>query len=69
MDNKPRPSVSCLRATVSRQSSQTVTQVLMLFENLLLRYKMSEYHTEYRAFSRAVWDALPLEANSNDLVR
>jgi hypothetical protein len=41
---------------------------LTLFENLLLRYKISEYHTGYRAFSRAVLDALPLEANSDDFV-
>jgi hypothetical protein len=41
---------------------------LTLFENLLLRYKISEYHTGYRAYSRAVLDALPLEANSDDFV-
>jgi glycosyltransferase involved in cell wall biosynthesis len=41
---------------------------LTLFENLLLRYKISEYHTGYRAFSREVLDALPLEANSDDFV-
>jgi hypothetical protein len=41
---------------------------LTLFENLLLKYKISEYHTGYRAFSRNVLDALPLEANSDDFV-
>jgi len=41
---------------------------LTLFENLLLKYKISEYHTGYRAFSREVLDALPLEANSDDFV-
>jgi len=41
---------------------------LTLFENLLLRYKISEYHTGYRAFSREVLDVLPLEANSDDFV-
>ena len=41
---------------------------LTLFENLLLKYKISEYHTGYRAFSRTVLDALPLEANSDDFV-
>jgi glycosyltransferase involved in cell wall biosynthesis len=41
---------------------------LTLFENLLLRYKLSEYHTGYRAFSRTVLESLPLEANSDDFV-
>ena len=41
---------------------------LTLFENFLLKYKISEYHTGYRAFSRNVLDALPLEANSDDFV-
>jgi len=41
---------------------------LTLFENILLRYKLSEYHTGYRAFSREVLESLPLEANSDDFV-
>jgi glycosyltransferase involved in cell wall biosynthesis len=41
---------------------------LTLFENLLLGYKLSEYHTGYRAFSREVLERLPLEKNSNDFV-
>src|SRR5262249_29674588 len=41
---------------------------LTLFENLLLKYKLSEYHTGYRAFARTVLDSLPLEANSDDFV-
>ena len=41
---------------------------LTLFENLLLRCKLSEYHTGYRAFSREVLESLPLEANSDDFV-
>jgi hypothetical protein len=41
---------------------------LTLFENLLLSYKLSEYHTGYRAFSRKVLESLPLEANSDDFV-
>jgi glycosyltransferase involved in cell wall biosynthesis len=41
---------------------------LTLFENLLLSYKLSEYHTGYRAFSRNVLESLPLEANSDDFV-
>jgi hypothetical protein len=41
---------------------------LTLFENLLLNYKLSEYHTGYRAFSKEVLKALPLEENSDDFV-
>jgi glycosyltransferase involved in cell wall biosynthesis len=41
---------------------------LTLFQNLLLNYKLSEYHTGYRAFSRRVLEELPLEANSDDFV-
>jgi glycosyltransferase involved in cell wall biosynthesis len=41
---------------------------LTAVENILLREKLSEYHTGYRAYSRAVLEALPLEANSNDFV-
>ena len=41
---------------------------LTLAENLLLGQKLSEYHTGYRAFSRAVLQSLPLEENSNDFV-
>ena len=43
-------------------------RVLTLFQNLLLNYKLSEYHTGYRAFSREVLQALPLEENSDDFV-
>lgn len=41
---------------------------LTLAENILISAKLSEYHTGYRAFSREVLEALPLEANSNDFV-
>jgi hypothetical protein len=37
-------------------------------ENLLLRHKLSEYHTGYRAFSREILEKLPLDANSDDFV-
>lgn len=43
-------------------------RLLTAVQNLLLGEKLSEYHTGYRAFSRAVLEALPLEANSNDFV-
>jgi glycosyltransferase involved in cell wall biosynthesis len=41
---------------------------LTLFQNILLRAKLSEYHTGYRAFSRRVLRELPLLANSDDFV-
>jgi glycosyltransferase involved in cell wall biosynthesis len=43
-------------------------RLLTLFENLMLRQKMSEYHSGYRAFSREVLESLPLEENSDDFV-
>ena len=43
-------------------------RVLTLIENVALQRKLSEYHTGYRAFSREVLEALPLEENSNDFV-
>jgi glycosyltransferase involved in cell wall biosynthesis len=43
-------------------------RVLTAVENLLLNYKLSEYHTGYRAFARHVLDSLPLEENSDDFV-
>ncbi len=43
-------------------------RVLTLAENLLVRHKLTEYHTGYRAFSREVLERLPLEENSDDFV-
>ncbi|MGA2032278.1 MAG: glycosyltransferase family 2 protein [Thermoguttaceae bacterium] len=43
-------------------------RVLTAVENMVLGAKLSEYHTGYRAFSREVLEALPLEANSDDFV-
>jgi hypothetical protein len=37
-------------------------------ENLLLGYKLAEYHTGFRAFSRRFLETLPLEENSDDFV-
>jgi glycosyltransferase involved in cell wall biosynthesis len=39
---------------------------LTFFQNLLMRQKLSEYHTGYRAFTRTVLETLPLSENSND---
>jgi len=43
-------------------------RILTAVQNILLSHKLSEYHTGYRAFSRKVLEALPLEENSNDFV-
>jgi glycosyltransferase involved in cell wall biosynthesis len=43
-------------------------RILTLVENLLLGYKLAEYHTGYRAFSRRLLETLPLEENSDDFV-
>ena len=36
--------------------------------NVLMRAKLSEYHTGYRAFSRELLEKLPLDGNSDDFV-
>ena len=41
---------------------------LTAFQNFLLNYKLSEYHTGYRAFSREVLERLPLASNSDDFL-
>jgi len=41
---------------------------LTLAQNLLMRTKLSEFHTGYRAYSREVLERLPLLANSDDFV-
>jgi glycosyltransferase involved in cell wall biosynthesis len=41
---------------------------LTFAENVLLRAKLSEYHTGYRAFSKELLERLPLSENSNDFV-
>lgn len=41
---------------------------LTLAGNILLGTKVSEFHTGYRAFSRELLEALPLDANSDDFV-
>ena len=43
-------------------------RILTLIQNTLLNYKLSEYHTGYRAFSKKVIQKLPLLENSNDFV-
>ncbi|MGO9242209.1 MAG: glycosyltransferase family 2 protein [Bryobacteraceae bacterium] len=43
-------------------------RVLTLFQNFLLGAKLSEYHTGFRAYTRRLLLALPLEHNSDDFV-
>jgi glycosyltransferase involved in cell wall biosynthesis len=43
-------------------------RTLTFVENLFLGYKLAEYHTGYRAFSRKLLETLPLEENSDDFV-
>lgn len=43
-------------------------RLLTAIQNLLLNYKLSEYHTGYRAFDRRVLNELPLEENADDFV-
>jgi glycosyltransferase involved in cell wall biosynthesis len=41
---------------------------LTLAENIILRSKLSEFHTGYRAFSRETLEQIPWEGNSDDFV-
>src|SRR6185369_16418624 len=41
---------------------------LTFFQNFVLGYKLSEYHTGYRAFSKRVLEKLPLEECSDDFI-
>jgi len=43
-------------------------RLLTLFQNIVLGYKLSEYHTGYRAFSRKLLNQLPLDENDNDFI-
>ncbi len=43
-------------------------RLLTLAENLLINYKLTEYHTGFRAWSRELLEGLPLDANSDDFV-
>ena len=43
-------------------------RALTAMENLIIGYKLSEYHTGYRGFTRDVLEALPLDQNSDNFV-
>jgi glycosyltransferase involved in cell wall biosynthesis len=43
-------------------------RMLTIFQNWMMGAHMSEYHTGFRAFSRQVIEALPLDQNSEDFL-
>jgi glycosyltransferase involved in cell wall biosynthesis len=43
-------------------------RILTFTENILVRHKLSEYHTGYRAFSRKVLENISFRTNSDDFV-
>jgi glycosyltransferase involved in cell wall biosynthesis len=43
-------------------------RLLTLAQNILMSHKLSEYHTGYRAFTRAVLEDVPFNRNSDDFV-
>jgi len=43
-------------------------RLLTFTQNLLVRYKLSEYHTGYRAFSKEVLENIAFNGNSDDFV-
>ncbi len=43
-------------------------RALTCCQNLLLGARLSEYHTGFRAFSREVFETIPLEGNSEDFL-
>ncbi|MBL7925669.1 MAG: glycosyltransferase family 2 protein [Bacteroidia bacterium] len=43
-------------------------RMLTLVQNILMNQKLSEYHTGYRAYSKAVLSRINYHANSNDFV-
>ena len=43
-------------------------RVLTAVQNLVIGYKLSEYHTGYRGFTREVLQALPIDNNSDNFV-
>ncbi|NDV27784.1 glycosyltransferase family 2 protein [Desulfovibrio sp. JC010] len=43
-------------------------RALTCFQNFMIGYHLSEYHTGYRAFSRELLETIPFEDNSDDFV-
>jgi len=59
--------VGALRGGMPRYKF-VANRLLTFAQNLLLDYKLSEYHTGYRAFSRLLLETLPLETNEDGFV-
>ena len=59
--------VGALRGAMPRYKF-VANRLLTFAQNLLLDYKLSEYHTGYRAFSRKLLETLPLETNEDGFV-
>jgi len=43
-------------------------RLLTVYQDILIPYKLSEYHSGYRAFSLELLENLPLEENSVDFI-
>jgi len=43
-------------------------RILTLIENIMIKQKLSEYHTGYRAFSRKALTTMPIMENSDDFI-
>ena len=41
---------------------------LTMVQNLMINYKLSEYHTGYRAFSREVLESINFNSNNDDFI-
>ena len=59
--------VGALRGGMPRYK-YVANRLLTLIQNCLLRHKLSEYHTGYRAFSREILESLPLDKNDDAFV-
>ncbi len=59
--------VGALRGGMPRYK-YVANRILTFLQNMLLGYKLSEYHTGYRAFSRKLLGTLPLDNNDNGFV-
>lgn len=43
-------------------------RLLTFYQNLIIPYKLSEYHSGYRAFSRKILEKIPISKNSDDFI-
>jgi hypothetical protein len=59
--------VGVLKAGMPRHK-YICNRFLPAVQNLLPGYKLSDYHTGYRAFSREVLESLPIDENTDDFL-